>query len=459
MILNYHVFMDANISKSKIILAIISLVITFLVWQQGLRESLDRPSVSFDITQKENEITELALPAIPQDLRKFFVLNDPGENIRQALSKSSFDELSDRNKLIWLVGINKNEDINLEYYDKFTLKKFKVAADNLRKNNLDSSYIASSNFLKDYKFDKYINHILINKFHFEEKNNEIKFTARKMFLKIIIIKLIPLLSIFLGSALVLKFIWKIFNQKKIIWSQYIPLELNLLDMVLLISGGFVVLGEVFSPLISISLVDTFSKGLNTEISQSLKIIFGYLSMSIPPLYILYRQIKFIDKDFTFKKDYFQFNYKPIKEAFVNGFKGWLMIIPFVLLTSLIMNFFINNDKGSNPLLEIVLNNNNYFALIVLFITTTVVAPFFEEVIFRGVLLPILARDLGVYVGIILSSFVFALAHLSFGELPPLFVLGIGLAMTRLISGRLLSSIIMHSLWNGLTFLNLFLLRT
>ena len=124
-----------------------------------------------------------------------------------------------------------------------------------------------------------------------------------------------------------------------------------------------------------------------------------------------------------------------------------------------MNLFIDNQVGSNPLLEIVLNNNNFLAFILLLITTTIFAPFFEEIIFRGVLLPILSRDFGKILGIILSSFIFALAHLSFSELPPLFILGVGLGTTRLVSGRLSSSIIMHSLWNGLTFFNLFLLRT
>ena len=47
-----------NISKTKLSLALISLVITFFVWQQGLRDSLSRPSVSFDISQKEQEIAE-----------------------------------------------------------------------------------------------------------------------------------------------------------------------------------------------------------------------------------------------------------------------------------------------------------------------------------------------------------------------------------------------------------------
>ena len=63
-----------NISKSKLALAFISLVITFFVWQQGLRDSLNRPSVSFDISQKEQEIAELSVQAIPLNLKKFLIL-------------------------------------------------------------------------------------------------------------------------------------------------------------------------------------------------------------------------------------------------------------------------------------------------------------------------------------------------------------------------------------------------
>ena len=205
-----------------------------------------------------------------------------------------------------------------------------------------------------------------------------------------------------------------------------PLDLDLLDMVLLISGGFVVLGEVISPLFSITLVELVSSNLSIELTQSLKIFFGYLFMAIPPLLIIYYQIKSFDNQFILKKDYFQFNFLPIKDSIFQGFKGFLMIIPFVLLVSLIMNLLIENQNGSNPLLEIVLNNNNLFSFILLFLTTTFLAPLFEEVIFRGVLLPILSREFGIILGIIISAFIFALAHLSISEMPPLFTLGIGL---------------------------------
>ena len=78
-----------NISKSKLTLAFISIVITFFVWQQGLRDSLSRPSVSFDISQKEQEIIELATQSIPSNLKKFFVINDPVYQINKSLSELS----------------------------------------------------------------------------------------------------------------------------------------------------------------------------------------------------------------------------------------------------------------------------------------------------------------------------------------------------------------------------------
>ena len=65
-----------------------------------------------------------------------------------------------------------------------------------------------------------------------------------MFLKIIAIRLLPLLTIVFGSLLVLRTSWSVLASRKIEWKEFKPLNLDLLDMVLLISGGFVVLGAV-----------------------------------------------------------------------------------------------------------------------------------------------------------------------------------------------------------------------
>jgi len=450
--------MNKKNSFIKILLAIVSLIITFFVWQQGLKESLNRPSVSFDISQKEIEIAELAMPAVPENLKIFFP-NSVREEMKNSLVKIPYTDLTERSKIIWLSLQNPDKQIDEAYFNKFEKPIYINLSQSIYKYYLDKSYKPSNEVINDLKNDKYLFNLLGDKFNFNKDKIITKRLANFMFLKLIIIRTIPIISILAGSILVLKSLWRILKSKTINWGDYEPLNLDVLDMILLVSGGFVVLGEVISPLISITLVDLFSKNLAYEISQSLRIFFGYLFMAIPPLYIIYRQIKIIDKQFSLKKDYFQFKINPIKESIYQGFKGWIMIVPFVLLTSLIMNLIVENQAGSNPLLEIVLNNNNYYAFILLFLTTTIIAPLFEEIIFRGVLLPVLARDYGKTIGILISSFVFALAHLSLNEFPPLFVLGIGLATTRLISGRLSSSIVMHSFWNGLTFLNLFLLRT
>ena len=448
-----------NISKTKLSLALISLVITFFVWQQGLRDSLSRPSVSFDISQKEQEIVELAAQSIPTNLKKFIITNDPVDQINYALSQVKFSELSERNKLISIISSERNLSIaDKNIFKDFENKDYKLLIDEIEKKSNNNSYKPNSDKFDLFKGDKFLYHLLSKKFDFDDSSLITKSFSKKMFLKILAIRLIPLLTIVLGAIFALKAIWRAISLKKFGWKEIKPLDLDLIDMVLLIAGGFVVLGEVVSPLFSISLVELFSKNISTELSQSIKIFFGYLFMAFPPLLIVLYQIKSLYGEFSLKTDYFQFNSLSIKDAIFQGIKGWLSIVPFVLLVSLIMNSLIDNQNGSNPLLEIVLNNNNYFSFLILFITTTLLAPLFEEIIFRGILLPTLSRDFGVIMGIIISAFIFALAHLSLGEMPPLFVLGIGLGITRIASGSLLSSVIMHSLWNGLTFLNLFLLR-
>ena len=449
-----------NISKKKFALALISLAITFFVWQQGLRDSLSRPSVSFDISQKEQEIAELAIPSIPTNLKNFFITNDPIDQINNALSQVPFNELTERNKLIRIISLESNESIIDKNISKeFENKNYSLLIDEIEKKSNNNSYKPNFDKFDLFKGDRFLYHLISKKFEFDDSSIITKSFSSKMFFKILAIRIIPLSTILIGSILSLKFLWKVVALKRFGWKEIKPLDLELIDMVLLIAGGFVVLGEVVSPLFSISLVELFSKNISFELSQSLKIFFGYLFMAFPPLLIVFYQIKSLKGEFNFKKDYFQFNFLPIKDAIIQGINGWLTIVPFVLLVSLIMNSLIDNQNGSNPLLEIVLNNNNYLSFILLFITTTLLAPLFEEIIFRGILLPTLSRDFGIILGIVISAFIFALAHLSLGEMPPLFVLGMGLGITRIASGSLLSSVIMHSLWNGLTFLNLFLLRT
>jgi len=142
-----------NVSKSKLALAFISIVITFFVWQQGLRDSLNRPSVSFDISQKEQEIAELSVQSIPLDLKKFFIINDPVDQINRSLSEVSFDELTERNKLIRIISSESNDPIIYKNISNdFENKNYKFLIDEIEKKSNFKKSIKKFDLL-DLKFN------------------------------------------------------------------------------------------------------------------------------------------------------------------------------------------------------------------------------------------------------------------------------------------------------------------
>ena len=78
------------------------------------------------------------------------------------------------------------------------------------------------------------------------------------------------------------------------------------------------------------------------------------------------------------------------------------------------------------------------------------APLFEEIIFRGLLLPVLARRYGVWAGLLVTSFLFAIIH---GHLPSfvtLFGLSMALGAAHLYTGSLTVPVAMHAIFNAIT---------
>ena len=190
----------------------------------------------------------------------------------------------------------------------FENKNFQLLINEIEKKSNNNLYKPNSDKFDLFKGDRFLYHLLSRKFDFDDSALITKSFSRKMFLKILAIRLIPLLTILIGSILALKILWTTISLKKFGWKEVKSLDLEIIDMVLLIAGGFVVLGEVISPLFSISLVEFFSKDISNELSQSLKIFFGYLFMAIPPLMIVFYQIKSVNGEFTLKKDYLQFSF-------------------------------------------------------------------------------------------------------------------------------------------------------
>ncbi len=82
-------------------------------------------------------------------------------------------------------------------------------------------------------------------------------------------------------------------------------------------------------------------------------------------------------------------------------------------------------------------------------------PLVEELLFRGVLLPVVARRVGMGPAIIVVSVIFAMLHNHALAAAPLFIIGAAFCVGYLYTGSLLTPILMHGLFNAVNLLLLF----
>ncbi|MFA7256133.1 MAG: type II CAAX endopeptidase family protein [Kiritimatiellales bacterium] len=93
----------------------------------------------------------------------------------------------------------------------------------------------------------------------------------------------------------------------------------------------------------------------------------------------------------------------------------------------------------------------------LFLIVIIVAPIFEEIVFRGILLPFMVRRAGFWPGIALISLVFGGLHLHLPSFLPLFLLSIIFSLAYARTQSLLVPIGMHAAFNGVTVILLLLI--
>lgn len=85
--------------------------------------------------------------------------------------------------------------------------------------------------------------------------------------------------------------------------------------------------------------------------------------------------------------------------------------------------------------------------VVVFVIVAFVAPLCEEIIYRGLLWGAVDRRWGRWAALVVTTVVFALAHLEFTRAPLLVIVAIPIALARLYSGGLLASVVAHQVTN------------
>ncbi len=227
-----------------------------------------------------------------------------------------------------------------------------------------------------------------------------------------------------------------------------PWDWEIIWQVLIV--GFFFLGQIALPLL-LGIIHFDPSGLTLQ-GKAFYVLASYAGMTLGGLLVLYFSLK---KFQPLPPDWFQF--KLDDRWFLWGIGGYLVALPLVVIISLINQQFWQGQGGSNPLLFLALESQDKVVLAIFFFTASIAAPFFEEIMFRGFLLPSLTRYVPVWAAIILSSLLFALAHLNLSEVLPLAMLGIILGVVYTRSRNLLASMLLHSLWNSGTLISLFIL--
>ncbi|MGB3511631.1 MAG: type II CAAX endopeptidase family protein [Microcoleaceae cyanobacterium] len=218
--------------------------------------------------------------------------------------------------------------------------------------------------------------------------------------------------------------------------------------------GFFLVGQIMIPL-GLEIFKNFTNWQPTTMGvrvQAGYILGSYMLFASGGLLVLYFSLRSF---FPLPEDWFKFD---LRGGWILwGLGGYFVALPMVILVSLINQQLWQGQGGSNPILPIALKGQDGLALALFYVTASIAAPVFEEIMFRGFLLPSLTKYMPIWGAILASGFLFAAAHLNISEVLPLAVLGIILGVVYTRSRNLLSSMLLHSLWNSGTLLSLYIL--
>ncbi len=443
-------------------LALLSLLLTGLLWFNGLVDSFDRPTVGNALQLRQLELVALAAPALPVGLQEPLGAEQPRQALRNELERQVNgatepaaaewqlqlalleQQLGDPavagERLSVLTGQAKPE--------QRPLLEALAAGERLNPADLDA-------LARPWPLSPLRRQLLCEQLSRNPERCAQPQQQRAALWRLLGVNGLPLVLVLVGLVLLGRELWQCWRRRQTLLPPLAGPALDLIDVTLLIAGGFVVVGELLTPLLAGPLVTALATGLSGDpaLQQGVMVLALYLALMAGPLWILRRQLP----SGAPPEQRLQWQWRPLASTAGWALSRVLMVLPAVALVGWLVERLVGDGGGSNPLLELVLTTRNPLALGCFAFTAIVLAPLFEETLFRGVLLPALARRWGWAWGLVISALTFSVAHLSLAELPALAVLGLGLGWLRLRSGRLGSCVLMHGLWNGLTFVNLVLL--
>ena len=139
----------------------------------------------------------------------------------------------------------------------------------------------------------------------------------------------------------------------------------------------------------------------------------------------------------------QWSSRGLRMGLAFGFGGLLVTIP----ASLIYRAIVGPDANSTVGRVFGGLRTTWPWAIAVLLVVAVAGPLCEEIIFRGLLWGAVERRWGRWAALVVSTVVFALAHLELTRAPLLLVVAIPIALARWYSGGLPASIVAHQVTN------------
>lgn len=144
-----------------------------------------------------------------------------------------------------------------------------------------------------------------------------------------------------------------------------------------------------------------------------------------------------------------------------GLIAYLAIIPALAVIALLNDALLGSlhiDITPQDVALLLRDMKSPWLLTYLCFFTLIVAPVFEEMLFRGIVFPVMTRHFGLWPALLLSSLAFGSIHFHLPSLIPLAAIAGGFALAYLLTESLMVAIVMHSVFNGINLLLLLLLR-
>jgi membrane protease YdiL (CAAX protease family) len=146
----------------------------------------------------------------------------------------------------------------------------------------------------------------------------------------------------------------------------------------------------------------------------------------------------IENKFYVKKDHW-------KTVIINGSTHTLKVWPIIVIVGFNSALMLPEYKQQDNVIEI--KNGNYTDITLIVISACIIAPIIEELIFRGMLYPLLKKGIGVFWGCVISSLTFSFVHYNILSFPVLFVFSCSLTYVYEKNNNIVVPMISHSIFN------------